>query len=214
MPDSATGAKRCSRCKEFKSRETGFYKNRRAADGLHNECKECCRDREGNPERQEYNRRKARQRYHADVEASRARGRAWAAANPGRVQENRRQYYAKLKEQVFQHYGTSCACCGSAEKLSIDHINGGGSAHRASLYGRPNGAMDNFYRWLIRNGFPEGYQTLCQSCNCSKRDGGRCRLFHGVDCPACGHHLTPDDIPVLRDTTPGTRHMRRQKTAQ
>ncbi len=34
------------------------------------------------------------------------------------------------------------------------------------------------YRWLIRNGFPEGFQTLCMPCNSSKRDGDRCRLGH------------------------------------
>jgi len=33
-------------------------------------------------------------------------------------------------------------------------------------------------RWLVKNGFPEGFQTLCRPCNVSKKRGTRCRLKH------------------------------------
>ena len=82
-----------------------------------------------------------------------------------------------LRARIFAHYGTSCACCGATEDLCIDHVNGGGKDHRIELFGRNNVSLQ-LYRWLIEQGFPEGYQTLCRPCNTSKRDGERCRLEH------------------------------------
>lgn len=34
------------------------------------------------------------------------------------------------------------------------------------------------YRWLIKNGFPEGFQTLCWPCNRSKGNRQVCQLDH------------------------------------
>ena len=34
------------------------------------------------------------------------------------------------------------------------------------------------YRWLRDNGFPEGFQTLCLSCDDFKGTGERCTLAH------------------------------------
>ena len=39
----------------------------------------------------------------------------------------------------------------------------------------------DFYAWLVRNGFPEGFQTLCWPCNKSKDTGDRCRLDHAQE---------------------------------
>jgi len=112
----------------------------------------------------EYGREYARRRREASPE--------WAAMADERV----RQWRARATTQVFGHYGTVCACCGTTEKLSIDHIVGGGEAHRKEV-AASGGAQ--FYAWLIRNDFPTGYQTLCVPCNTSKRDGECCRLQHG-----------------------------------
>lgn len=75
-----------------------------------------------------------------------------------------------IKVQVFSHYGSACACCGESNLvfLALDHIHGGGSAHRRTLgkYGHA------FYRWLIEQGLPEGYQVLCHNCNWAKAQGG------------------------------------------
>ena len=75
----------------------------------------------------------------------------------------------KIKLEVLTHYGNGkCACvmCGESRLacLSIDHIDGGGKSHKRALgrYGSP------FYRWLIKQGFPDGYQTLCMNCQFSK----------------------------------------------
>jgi hypothetical protein len=68
------------------------------------------------------------------------------------------------KLQVFRHYGLMCACCGEKEIhfLQIDHISGGGNRHRASL---EKHAGWHFYAWLVKQGFPPGYRTLCANCN-------------------------------------------------
>ena len=72
----------------------------------------------------------------------------------------------KLKQEVLDHYGRECACCGDPDhrRLTIDHIAGGGRQHRES-------GMDGHHhigRFLKANGWPPGYQTLCWSCNSVK----------------------------------------------
>lgn len=94
------------------------------------------------------------------------------------------------KAAVFLNYGTKCACCGldglesweNYVQLTIDHVAGDGEAHRARVMSPANGWRASggakFYRWLIKTGFPEGYQTLCKRCNLSKGNGDACRLEH------------------------------------
>lgn len=83
---------------------------------------------------------------------------------------------AKIKEEIFAAYGGwKCACCGESEKmfLSIDHVNNNGKDQlKAGDYSR---SSTHFYRWLKKNGFPEGYQVLCLNCNLGKHlNGGIC----------------------------------------
>jgi hypothetical protein len=70
---------------------------------------------------------------------------------------------AKLRKEVIDHYGSECVCCGETirEFLSIDHINGGGNAHRKEI--KASGI--NLYRWLKRNDYPKGFRVLCMNCN-------------------------------------------------
>jgi hypothetical protein len=98
-----------------------------------------------------------------------------------KLRRQQRARRAKRRAAVFAHYGESCACCGSTTRLSIDHVNGGGGAHRAELFGSPNLSGAHFYAWLVKNEFPEGYQTLCTPCNSSKRHLGSCQLDHSVE---------------------------------
>ena len=83
----------------------------------------------------------------------------------------------KLKERVISHYsGGTMACANPFNQhqeayidiraLEIDHIDGGGLAHFRSI-GRMGGTA--FYRWLIAQGFPRGFQVLCANCNRIKR---------------------------------------------
>ncbi len=79
----------------------------------------------------------------------------------------------KVKIQVLTYYGKDkelkCALCGEDRLgcLTIDHINGGGHQHRKNL-GIKGGVL--FYRWLIKNNFPEGYRTLCMNCQFLERE--------------------------------------------
>lgn len=78
----------------------------------------------------------------------------------------------KRKLQVIDAYGGKCACCGETEPifLSVDHINGDGAEHRRQI-----GGSAQLPRWLIQNGFPEGFQILCHNCNMAKHiNGGVC----------------------------------------
>ena len=81
---------------------------------------------------------------------------------------------AAKRDTVFSYYGNKCECCGESNTLflTIDHIDGGGSKHRREI--KTSGGI-GFYRWLIKNNFPEGFRVLCFNCNCGRsRNGGTC----------------------------------------
>ena len=82
---------------------------------------------------------------------------------------------AKLRDLIYQRYGGACACCGETNPkfLSIDHVNGGGRGHRASL-GPKAGTLSMLYD-IKKRGFPPDFQILCFNCNCGRqRNGGIC----------------------------------------
>jgi len=77
------------------------------------------------------------------------------------------------KKSVMDHYGGKCACCGESEPcfLAIDHIEGNGNSHRRKIGKWGSG----FFKWLIKNDFPDGFQILCHNCNMGKHlNGGVC----------------------------------------
>ena len=83
------------------------------------------------------------------------------------VRSNGKVYDAVRKLRVLSHYSDGklvCVRCGESDMacLTIDHINGGGNAHRKVI-------GSHFYSWLIKQGFPEGYQTLCMNCQMKKK---------------------------------------------
>lgn len=139
--------KTCTGCKQVKSLED-YSPDRRARDGLQTQCRAC----------------------------TRIRVRTWQVANPDRVRASAVRRAAEIRAVVFDHYGWSCTCCGSARNLCIDHVNGDGAEHRDWMKGTGRGIV--IYRWLIKNDFPGGFQTLCTPCNVSKRSGNRCTLDH------------------------------------
>lgn len=70
--------------------------------------------------------------------------------------------YYKYKSEVIAAYGGCCDCCKETEPvfLSLEHINGGGNAHRKR-------AGSGFAIWLElrRQSFPQGeYTILCHNC--------------------------------------------------
>jgi len=92
-----------------------------------------------------------------------------------RAYELHRVRFQKAKDAVFAAYGGYvCACCGedTPEFMTLDHIDGGGIAHRRVL-----GRGYSFYVRLAEQGFPPGLRVLCYNCNCGRRTG------------ACPHEL-------------------------
>lgn len=102
-----------------------------------------------------------------------AYARKWAKDNPLKHSASQRRQTFKFKISAFAAYGGNrCSCCGESEIsfLGIDHINGGGIAHR-----KITGAGSLLYRWLRKNGYPEGYRVLCHNCNLGRSiNGGVC----------------------------------------
>lgn len=115
------------------------------------------------------------------------------------------KYYRRIKNEVLGHYSNNsflCALCGDDKALSIDHINGGGAQHRDTL--RLNSSLQ-FYLWLRRNNFPDGYRVLCRSCNSkhqpthlpSVRGGSPSRLvlnYFKADNASCSFSVLVSDL--------------------
>lgn len=138
--------KRCSTCKEELDIEL-FGMSKRQPDGHHYSCKSCCRAQ-------------GRKRYLVH--------RVAIIAETNAIRDAKRL-------MLLSHYSGGgvphCACCGErhVEFLSLDHIDGGGSRHRAEV-----GSGNKFYLWLIREGLPSGFRVLCMNCNFSLGRRGYC----------------------------------------
>ena len=102
----------------------------------------------------------------------RERARASYRRHADRIRTKQAAWRQTLRDQVFARYGESCACCGEdhREFLCIDHIDGGGTQHRREV---GKGGIE-FYSWLRKNGWPEGYRTLCHNCNQARGAYGFC----------------------------------------
>jgi hypothetical protein len=141
------------------------------------------RRREADPDYRRESRRASRA---ANPEANREQTRRYREAHPEAVREAGRLRREAVRAAVLAHYSPDptpqCACCRITDDLTIDHVNGGGTAHRGEVLGNPTGSY-GFYRWLIRENYPPGYQVLCRPCNASKAGGTRCRLVHVSDLP-------------------------------
>lgn len=99
--------------------------------------------------------------------------------NPEEYQAKARQYGKegrdRLRAEMLAAYGGRCACSKCPETnpafLTLDHVGGGGKAHRAEV-------GSHSYRDLRRQGWPQdGYRLLCWNCNAMTRHG------------ACPHEL-------------------------
>ena len=88
-----------------------------------------------------------------------------------------RKYFAKLKEEVINHYGGKCSCPGcpvtDIDMLSMDHIKGGGTKQR-----KEEGITDghSLYHKLKNENYPPGFRVLCMNCNLG-------RFINGGTCP-------------------------------
>lgn len=106
----------------------------------------------------------------------RARVRRDPELHNSRLEAGRRRNkinYALLKSRIIRHYGGKCACCDETDIrfLTIDHLNGGGTRHRAEL----GGGGWKFYSWIQGNKFPKLFRVLCWNCNSGTHfNGGIC----------------------------------------
>ena len=110
--------------------------------------------------------------------------------------EKAKEARKQLKLEVLSYYSQDLKCdgCGFSDvrALSIDHVKGDGAKHRKKI-----GNVD-FYRWIKKNKFPEGFQVLCFNCQWIKRvennevnKGGymKKRKIPKVQCLCCGEVL-------------------------
>jgi hypothetical protein len=152
--DAENPAKQCVGCGEVKPL-SDYAVDRRYPGGRRNRCLAC------------------------DARVRRPRVPRSAKTDVRKRKAARRRQYIQLKLAVFDHYGWACACCGrETARPEIDHMDGKGREHRIELFGRDTNGGMRFYKWLIENGFPEGFQTLCGRCNRAKGPTDTCPLDH------------------------------------
>ena len=103
-------------------------------------------------------------------------------ANRKKVHENNRfkilEYYSKT---LSNSDIPCCRCCGFNEHidfLAIDHIAGkkqmDSIPELVKLGYSSEMQQESLKLWIIRNDFPDGFQTLCHNCNMAKGFYGKC----------------------------------------
>lgn len=92
-----------------------------------------------------------------------------------RRKKHAKEYRDQTRNQILDHYGAKCVCCGETQRyfLAIDHVHGGGNAQRKELGGGRNNNM-SILLYIIKNNYPPDYQILCHNCNFAKSHFGRC----------------------------------------
>ena len=168
--------KTCTNCGETYPRTTEFFQRQKGRkDGLHTWCKKCKQAyaKQYNPGYYQRNREaiieKTKAYAEANKEAVRERKKKWHKKNKKKRNASGRRFNRKYRMLAIEAYGSKCECCGENhyEFLAIDHIDGGGRQHRQEIGG-------NFYRWLNKNDYPEGFRCLCHNCNSALGYYGYC----------------------------------------
>ncbi len=137
----------CTACKRSLS-SSSFHKYKAKKNGLKSACRECIS--------------KTHAKHHLN--------------NKEQRNAKNRRYRADLKKEVYDHYGSTCQCCGESDPafLSVDHIGNDGADHRREISnGRHRwGGGERTYNWIKKNNFPDTFQILCINCNWAKSRGG------------------------------------------
>lgn len=84
-----------------------------------------------------------------------------------RSRRHAKEKHQRLRSAALEAYGGVCACCGESNTifLVIDHVNGGGNAHRREIGQAESGGSQVTYRWLKTHKYPPGFRVLCHNCN-------------------------------------------------
>ncbi len=93
----------------------------------------------------------------------------WRKRHPSVAKAVRDAWASRLRREVLEAYGNECVCCGETtpEFLALDHIYGGGTAHRREI-GKGHIASQHFYSWVRQRGYPKDLRILCHNCNQAK----------------------------------------------
>ena len=91
------------------------------------------------------------------------RSKAWYRRNRTEALKRTKQDRDQRKCRVLTRYGKDHAlmCCwgecevSDIDMLTLDHVNNGGTAERTVR------GQNSTYRFVEKNNYPEGYQTLC-----------------------------------------------------
>lgn len=112
------------------------------------------------------NRRKLPEVFAAEKE----RHRSWLKRNASKARVYFAVHNLQIKLAVLRHYSSfkpSCKVCGVdiLASLALDHTGDDGTEFR-----RKTGIVGHeLYWYLMRRGFPDGFQVLCSNCNHLKR---------------------------------------------
>lgn len=140
-------------CRENKEKVKEYYRKKRAED----------------PEKF---RRRAKKFYHANREKvleQRKQKRLGCPELGKKAADYHQRKKARVRSIALAHYGpdgrAACCRCGidDPDVLSLDHVDHSGAEHRRR---DPNARKLLF--WVVANGLPPGFQTLCMNCNWKK----------------------------------------------
>lgn len=87
-----------------------------------------------------------------------------------RFKEWRRLDRAMAWDEILEHYGAICSCCGETTRafLTIDHLNNDGAKDRRNGWAVVRARA-------IKEGWPSDLAIRCFNCNCGRaRNGGVC----------------------------------------
>ena len=110
----------------------------------------------------------SRRHYERNRDAVIARSKEWVTRNRERQRRNQARSDTKLRREVLEHYGATCACCSEDDPrfLTLDHCDG---------TTEPRLTGSHLCRWLRQHGYPTGFQILCWNCNFGRAlNGGVC----------------------------------------
>lgn len=150
----------CQKCGEEKL-SSEFYAQKGSKTGLARWCKTCSADNNHKWRKSPQGQQKSAEYREAYYEAN------YESVRKKQIERNR--LLRRYALEVYSGPNPICACCGETEEmfLSIDHINGNGSEHRRTL-------TVSIYRWLQKNGYPDGFRVLCHNCNFVRGHYGYC----------------------------------------
>ena len=153
----------CRICKVALSEENSYQYNLQHGDWI---CRKCSIERanqwnQSHKERHSMNTKTYRQKH------------------IGEVKKRLHNYNQRIKYAVISHYSPSLNCVNCSvdniHVLTVHHINNDGARDRIL-----RGLGSAFYRSLIKEGFPKGYEILCMNCNYLKKHVKRRKIAYVV----------------------------------